>query len=186
MKRAGLIFGKCESVQTSAFRKFVIGDVHKYMFDYWNERRHILGRSPHFEEIDPDRLKSILHCIFVLDYKPGHMDYRVRMAGMSLREFMKIEITGKFIRDIYERPIVDEFISCFDLARTTQKPHFFQSVRSLEANSLYRYHQMTLPLGNDQLMGTATVDCHISMIDVSLRQIIHEMDFVANYLVDLD
>ena len=82
--------------------------------------------------------------------------------------------------------MVDWLISRLALARNTGRPHFLHLVRSLNNNSVYRYRQLTLPLEGNKIIGSATVECHITLLDVSLIRIIDEMDLVADYLVELD
>ena len=177
---------QCTRIPIEAFRQVVAGSAHEVLFNYWNERCHGLGQLPRLRDIEPHRLKPVLARLTILDHRPERQDYWVRMAGTAVRDAMQIEITGKYVCDIFEQPTLNEFLARYDLVRITGCPYYCQLARLPDDRKTYRYRCIMLPLGNDQLIGTCMLDSHLDFRDCKFSQMAHELYFVEDYLVDLE
>jgi len=76
-----------------------IGDARlRQLHDYWRKRWRE-GRPPSRADIDPLDLPRLLPFMFLADVLPDAGDFRFRLVGTHIREYMRIEFTGLLVSE---------------------------------------------------------------------------------------
>ena len=75
---------------------------HQEVFSYWSSLRRE-GRLPGRADIHPRGLKRLLPTVSLTEVVREPLDYRLRLAGTGLYTVYGHEITGRSLREIYNR-----------------------------------------------------------------------------------
>ena len=169
-----------------AFQATIAGSPLATFFDYWLGLRQALGRLPRRTEIDPAEIKQILEFIVLLDHDAERQDYLVRLAGTSVRESLKFELTGKYISDVFSADTLGQTLARYDLVRTLSLPHYIDAAREQSDGRTYEFRRLLVPLDGNSLMNCGLVRTHVDHLDTSLLDMTSEMKVICDYLVDLD
>ncbi|MCB9959011.1 MAG: PAS domain-containing protein [Rhodospirillaceae bacterium] len=174
---------KVNDVET--LRNHIAGTQLAVLFDHWMARRRDLGRLPAQSELDPADMKTALQNLLIIDYDGERADYHVRLAGSSVREMLKVEPTGKYIRDVCGPAFAGELLERYDAVRLSGRPHLMRLVTAVDTRRPYRFHRLLLPLGGDAMIGCGCVQTHVDHIDASLEEMASKRTSLSEYLVDL-
>lgn len=173
-------------VGLDAFRADIAESQLQIFFDYWLGLFRSLGRPPLRTEIDPAEMKPILEFIMLLDHDAERHDYRVRLAGNSVRDSLKFELTGKRLGDAFAPKIAGPILARYDLVRTQRLPHYIEIARQRPDSRPYLFRRVLVPLEGDGLMSCGVVKSHVDHLDTSLIDMSDEMKVIRDYLVGLD
>ena len=91
------------------------------VYDAW--RRTAAGRlAPKREEITPALLKSALPWIWMIDVVDGGKDYRFRIAGDRIIQFMGRRYAGHMLSEFSGQPFFDHMLSILKACTEQKRP----------------------------------------------------------------
>ena len=175
-----------ETADLETLRGRIAGTQLGVLFEHWSTRRQELGRIPAHSEIDPAAMKPALQNLLIVDYDEGRDDYRVRLAGSSVREMLKVEPTGKYVRDIYDAAFAAELLDRYNEVRLTRRAHLMRLVAARDAGKPYCFYRLLLPLDGGAVIGCGFVETHIDHLDASLEEMARKRTSLSEILVDLN
>ncbi len=121
------------------------------LVDYWQQRRPADGIAPYYRDFDLMDLYPVAARLVIVDTETdadGNFVYRWRYAGSELREFVGIELTGRYLHDTADETTSRDTADIYrDLARNGGH-HFWERKLGLIGGerSFLRYSRLVLPL----------------------------------------
>ena len=175
-----------KTADLETLRGHIAGTLLEVLFDHWSARCEELGRVPAQGEIDPAAMKPALQNLVIANFDEDRDDYHVRLAGSSVREMLKLELTGRYLKDIYDAGFAAKLVQQYHEVRLTRRPHLMRLVAALDSRKPYCFHRLLLPLEGDAVIGCGYVQTHIDHLDTSLVEMARKRTSLSGYLVNLN
>ncbi|MBO6520945.1 MAG: PAS domain-containing protein [Rhodospirillales bacterium] len=124
---------------------------YRLLIEYWRERRREAALAPYFRDFELMDLYSVAARIVIVDAETsanGAPIYRWRYAGSELREFIGVELTGRYLHDTADELTARDTENIYaELARNGGH-HFWERKLGLMGGerSFLRYSRLVLPL----------------------------------------
>ena len=119
------------------------------VLDAW--KRMCDGRmAPKREEITPSLLRTALPWIWMIDVIDGGKDFRFRIAGERVIEFMGRRLAGELLSDNLDNPFFQRMRGILIECTTHKKPIAVGPIRSnLKGKEFFEMEIVVMPLSED-------------------------------------
>lgn len=138
----------CDSRPTDCPSSFQI------LYDYWNEIRDRTGRQVHWSDVELMDLWNISSkmIVFDIDWQPDETyRCRYRYAGTSIRNYIKMDITGLYMEELFSNSNNEDFYRLYDEMFASGLPQIQgMAIDYLEGLTVpVEYSRINVPLYDD-------------------------------------
>jgi hypothetical protein len=109
------------------------------------------GLLPGRQHVDPLEIHRLLPYIILVDVVPqdGRWRYRYRLIGTAIVEKVTIDVTGRWVEDVYPEDAAKEIIGAYDGVVRTHEPHFWSYVIRVPGREHIGFERVIFPLASD-------------------------------------
>lgn len=115
---------------------------------YWRSKHDANGDPPRQKDINPGDIAHLLPGILILERQttPNNQRYLYRLAGTSHYEANGLDLTGRYVDDIYDAQIVKDAYAIYERIFRHRRPHYWAKPNPLPNRELSEYERIIMPL----------------------------------------
>ena len=126
-------------------------DDYRTLIDFWRAKKPADEPAPRFRDIDLMDLYTIAARLIIVDVETGAGSdrvYRWRYAGSALRDFIGIELTGRYLHDTADAATTRDTSKIYAEIAQNGGHHYWERKLGLkdEDRSFLSYSRLILPL----------------------------------------
>ena len=121
--------------------------------DYWKSKCGPDEEPPLFQDIDPLEISALMPGIVIIDQirdAEGHGRYFYRYVGTSHYEANQIELTGRFVDEIYSQDVIGPVFEVLNKILEDRLLHYWRRLNPIPQREFTYYERVMLPLRNNK------------------------------------
>lgn len=138
--------------------------INRKAIKYWRKQSGVRA-MPARSDIDPASLRDVIANMIMLNVEDGGEDYRFRLVGTKMREFLSGDYTGFLLSEVAALQPADRLLENFRTVIETRKPILANTPYVGPKRSIVESEDLNMPLSTDG----ETVDRIMVVVDFRSR-----------------
>lgn len=115
---------------------------------YWRSKFDAEGNPPRQEDINPAEIAHLMPGILILERRQtaAVLHYFYRLAGTSHYEANGLDLTGRYVDDVYSAEIAREAYDAYEQILSSGRPHYWARPNPLPDRKMSEYERIIMPL----------------------------------------
>lgn len=120
----------------------------RHFLDYWTSKKPSSGELPKRSDISPRDMIDYLPGIVIIERRieNNKVRYKYRLAGTLTATVSNIEITGRYVDEIFDEDVIKGAEVLFKNVLETGTPHYLERTNPIPNRDFTKYERVIVPL----------------------------------------
>lgn len=120
----------------------------RHFLDYWTSKKPSAGELPKKSDMAPRDMADYLPGIVIIErlIENGQPRYKYRLAGTLTAIVSNMEITGRYVDEIFDEDVTKGAVVLFNNVLETGTPHYLERSNPVPNRDFTKYERIIVPL----------------------------------------